>query len=662
MDLLSGIFGDNWANITDLGSEQINVLFPLLEKFNLVCLTLISVLLLISIGAGLVGAANEGKVNNTLFNVFTPIRIIIALSLCTPIPWMGGLSMGQGTFLSLVGVSFSGANAMVATATDYITQNGGTIYVELPKNFEQNSKKFIKNIMYSCYLQEYADNVWDATYNKNGRVALKEEEKANKTIYTYIFSKSDQGHGPASNYGEIEITYDNNNADFANLQLTAISEAIQDAWHLADVSIPDNTINGNVKIKNMDVTKEELYKKLYDDYIQIYSDAIANLQSSIAGAKQSEWDEFGQQVKDDGWLFFGIYFLKQALLQEDVNQKLNRFPSYSYMPFNKFVKDSERMYNPFYNAKSKLIQVDNIHEAVFKENNVDVSLKDKIQENNLLKKLDKIVGKISYREFLLDLKDSNNFFTAAQKYGTGFLYAALGSAGVGGLLGAFSGYDLYLFMFAVIFLVLYLILTMLLPLIPALYWLGLVVEWFTQVLKTIVSIPVLCINISNPLGKPEIEKSWKNLLGVLTLPLIGVISMYMAYIAANIVLCDFFPAYMLKVVEHYEVHVLYSILLFLITAVLLVVFAMHLFLLVVKLPEKIINTDIGSTDRYETDQTGRAMNITRQARGEASSATRLASKATGGNKGQGSQSQGQGSSENIDLTVNLNNDHQPGNT
>lgn len=167
VELVGRWFGERWWNL--LGDSTASaggseVLFAILQALNTVIFSCIILVLLYTVGAGLVGSAQEGQTMGKKYDTFwTSIRSVFSFVALAPLPLAKGLCMMQVMVLYLTYCSFGGASWIHARSMDQLKATGGVLYFN--DHSLNNAEQLIKQILTALIIQK--ERAFDANAGPN---------------------------------------------------------------------------------------------------------------------------------------------------------------------------------------------------------------------------------------------------------------------------------------------------------------------------------------------------------------------------------------------------------------------------------------------------------------------------------------------------------------
>lgn len=130
---LNDILGVGWQTALFHSATSHTVFSVLMQAFNSVCITAVSLLMIYVWITGIGQTAYEGELGGRSYHtIWTPIRISSAVSMLMPIPWASGYCLLQLIFMFLVSCSIGFADFGAAAVNQYLVKNAGQIYAPTP--------------------------------------------------------------------------------------------------------------------------------------------------------------------------------------------------------------------------------------------------------------------------------------------------------------------------------------------------------------------------------------------------------------------------------------------------------------------------------------------------------------------------------------------------
>lgn len=325
--MMQNLFGPGWDTISDHSTPYAaaTMAYNILDSFNILALTAVSVLFLFSFIAGSVGTANEGTPLGRRFSAtWMPLRFSLTLGALAPV--VKGLSIFQAFMLMTIGYSINVANYVWGHGVEFFVEHAGTLTMQAPESLLDDSQALGDGILHSLTMQAYLRdrldlNVPGAPY-KDKYIATGQDGTG-----SYYITFNVPGEFSEGELGRIKIPCNDENDGSCigryNAVVTLISDLMSLAGNLADLS-------GDLKTLEPDSSATLARAvKAYQQQVLPHLDLAATQANQDL---QDRLGDFGKVAKSNGWVTAGSYYWNISQLNEKGAQAV--YTNITYMPFN----------------------------------------------------------------------------------------------------------------------------------------------------------------------------------------------------------------------------------------------------------------------------------------------------------------------------------------
>ncbi|EAT16742.1 DotA/TraY family protein [Desulfuromonas acetoxidans] len=353
--LVSRWFGEGWHNLLNVpagtagGSE---VLYAALKAFNLVLFSCVVVILLYTIGTGLVGSSQTGETMGRKYNSFwTSIRSCFAFVSLAPIPAVKGLCLMQLMVLSLTYMSFGGASWIHSATMDQLQNSGGVLYYT--DTSLQHTEELGQHLLSAMVLQQ--ERAFDYT-QENAQIP-----PAVMTVDTIESEPDEDGTRPANHrlqfvtitqktgflsdlwakFTDDKQTINNQESTDSQVLGTVLidcptgqdSEVCQARLEAVSMLVADlqeasteivESITSSTALSASEVRRS--YELALNNYILRTRDAIPAAMEKDQDSFAKEVADYAEAAKELGWASSGWYYWSSLRLNQKANERINQGP------------------------------------------------------------------------------------------------------------------------------------------------------------------------------------------------------------------------------------------------------------------------------------------------------------------------------------------------
>ncbi len=300
--ILDTMFGTGWENIITGQENSIasGMVFPIMEGFNTVALTGVSLLFVWILCIGVMGTAHEGKALGKRYStLWTPIRGALSVSMLAPV--VKGMSLFQVALLVLVGWSINFANFVWDAGITAFVSQGGMLVASPPPQLQENANKLAESILLNQVTQAYFA-YWEDKNIENGNVyEIAPDEDENNNEYIFAFNGPAEA-GITEAMGKIIQPCPPDS--ICTERKNAIRQLISDIMPIAD-AIADSERSADVNdfVRAVDEYGNRVMTAMREHVEQ--TDDLA-----------AELEQFKSQAVSAGWATAGSYYFSIAKIND----------------------------------------------------------------------------------------------------------------------------------------------------------------------------------------------------------------------------------------------------------------------------------------------------------------------------------------------------------
>jgi conjugal transfer/type IV secretion protein DotA/TraY len=299
--ILDTMFGTGWENLITGQPNDIatGMVFPIMEGFNTVALTGISILFTWIMAVGVLGTAHEGKALGKRYStLWTPIRGALSVSLLAPV--VKGMSLFQVALLILVGWSINLGNFVWDAGISAFVSQGGMLVSSPPPQLQENADDLAASILKNQVVQAYF-HFWEDKGLPNTDVYTTYENN-DTNEYIIQFNAPENAGFENEAMGKIILSCPPNG--ICSQRRDAIRQLISDTMHIADGIVdPDQNADTEALISAVEQYGESVMSAMRE-----HSASLTEL--------TDELNRFKDQAVSSGWATAGAYYFSISRINE----------------------------------------------------------------------------------------------------------------------------------------------------------------------------------------------------------------------------------------------------------------------------------------------------------------------------------------------------------